>query len=85
MWPRVNQMSRTLLFHTHFSQTRYQIKANTQTHMAKTYRIILVSSVFEVEHFFPGEAKLFWASLFAAPKQTAILYMISINYILTSK
>ena len=35
MWPRVNQISRTLLFHTHFSQIRYQIKAKTQTHKAK--------------------------------------------------
>ena len=35
MWPRVNQISRTLLFHTHFSQIRYQIKANSPTHMAK--------------------------------------------------
>ena len=48
-------MSRTLLFHTHFSQIRYQIKANT---CGETYRIIFVSSIFEVKQFFPGEAKL---------------------------
>ena len=64
MWPRVNQMSRTLLFHTHFSQIRYQIKANTPTHNGQLYQIIFVSSVFEVKHFIPGEVKLFWMSLF---------------------
>ena len=41
MWPRVNQMSRTLLFQTNFMQTRYQIKANTQTHMAKYTELFL--------------------------------------------
>ena len=35
MRPKVDQMSRTLSFHTHFSQIRYQIKAQTPTHMAK--------------------------------------------------
>ena len=41
MWPRVNQMSRTLLFHTHFWQIRYQIKAKTTTHMAKHIQLFL--------------------------------------------
>ena len=29
MYPRVNHISKTLLFHTHLLQIRYQIKANT--------------------------------------------------------
>ena len=63
MWPRVSQMSRTLLFYTHFSRIRYQIKAKNSNANGQTYRIIFVSSVFEVYQFFPGEAKLFGASL----------------------
>ena len=34
-------MSRTSLFHTHFEQTRYQIKAETPTHMAKHTELFL--------------------------------------------
>ena len=41
MWPRVSQMSKTLLFYTHFSQIRYQIKAKTPTHMAKYTQLFL--------------------------------------------
>ena len=64
MWPRVNQMSRTLLFHTLFSQIRYQFKVITPTHYDQNYRISFVSSIFEVKQFLPGEGKLFWASLY---------------------
>ena len=52
-----SKISRTLLFHTHFSQIRYQIKANTPTHMAKQTKLFLFS-IFEVGHFFTYEAKL---------------------------
>ena len=34
-------MYRILLFHIHFSQIRYQIKANTPTHMAKYTELFL--------------------------------------------
>ena len=55
MWSRDSQMSRTLLFYTHFLQIRYQIKANTPTHMVKYTELFFVASVFEVKQFFPGE------------------------------
>ena len=60
MWPRVNQMSRTLLFHSQFWQIRYQLKVNTPS---QTNRVIFGSSIFEVKQIFLGEAKVFWASL----------------------
>ena len=34
-------MTRTLLFNTHFSQIRYQIKANTLRHIAKQTQLFL--------------------------------------------
>ena len=52
MWLRVNQMSRTLVFHTYFSQTRYQIKANTQTHKAKHTELFLWLSFLKKSIFF---------------------------------
>ena len=60
---KVDQMSRTLLFHTHFSQIRYEIKAKTPTHIAKHTELFLCLLFLKYTNFFHGEAKLFWASL----------------------
>ena len=63
MRPKVDQMFRTLLFKTHFSQIGFEIQGNSPPHMAKrATEACSVSSVFEVYESFPGEAKLFWAN-----------------------
>ena len=45
-------MSRTLLFYTHFSQIRYQIKAKTPTHMAKHTELFSYLLFLKYSHFF---------------------------------
>ena len=59
MWPRVSQICRTLLFYIHFSQIRYQIKSKYANAYGQANIIILVSSIFEVNLYISGEAKLF--------------------------
>ena len=39
---RVNQISKTSLFHIHLPQVKYQINGKTQTHMAKHTELFYV-------------------------------------------
>ena len=55
--------SQNFVIHIHLLQIRYQIKANIPEHMTKHAWLFFNLLFLKKSSFFPGEAKVFWASL----------------------
>ena len=59
IWTRVNQIAKTLSFHIHLSQIRYQIKANTPAHMTRHAWLFFSVSFLKESSFFLVRRKSF--------------------------